>query len=320
MITIRPFEPTDADYEAFAALVWAVWPEYRDTVEELRHRDETRDRELFFERFLVESEDSIVASGLCCEPWWSVQPGKYYVAIEVHPDHRRQGIGMALYNHLMRQLAEHEPAKLLSSTREDCADGVRFLTQRGFKQVMRYPISHLDVAGFDPKPFAKKVAQVEASGVNILPLAEIATVWSDWKQRLYELGWEIAQDVPSPDPLTKQPFDVFQTRVLGAPDFDPQAWFIALEGDQWVGMSNLWLPKGDPDKIYTGLTGVVRSHRRRGIATAAKLRGIDYAKQRGAKIIETDNEENNPMYFLNLALGFEPQPAMIDFEKQIEKD
>jgi GNAT superfamily N-acetyltransferase len=249
-----------------------------------------------------------------------VQPGKYFVTIDVHPDHRRRGIGTALYDHLLGQLAEYEPSKLLSFTREDHVDGIRFLTKRGYKQVMRYPISRLDVAGFDPKPFAEKAAQVAASGVKILTLAEIATAVGDWKQKLYELEWEIAQDVPSPDPLTKQPFDVFQNRVLGAPGFDPEAWFIALDGDQWVGMSNLWLAQGDPDKLYTGLTGVVRSRRRRGIATAAKLRGFEYAKRRGVKVIETDNEENNPMYFLNLALGFKPQPAMLDFEKRIEKE
>jgi hypothetical protein len=34
-------------------------------------------------------------------------------------------------------------------------------------------------------------------------------------------------------------------------------------------------------------------------------------------IIETDNEENNPMYQLNLQLGFAPQPAELDFHKDM---
>ncbi len=62
---------------------------------------------------------------------------------------------------------------------------------------------------------------------------------------------------------------------------------------------------------------MLRPYRRRGIATALKLRTIDYAQQHGARSITTGNEENNPMYQINLALGFQPKPAWISYRKQI---
>jgi hypothetical protein len=40
-----------------------------------------------------------------------------------------------------------------------------------------------------------------------------------------------------------------------------------------------------------------------------------FAQEIGAKFIETNNEEHNPMYQLNLQLGFQPQPADLDMEK-----
>lgn len=73
--------------------------------------------------------------------------------------------------------------------------------------------------------------------------------------------------------------------------------------------------QADKGKFLTGLTGVVANHRRKGIAAALKLRAIKYAHQHGVKVIETGNEENNPIYQINLMLGFQPQPAWIDFEK-----
>ncbi len=37
-------------------------------------------------------------------------------------------------------------------------------------------------------------------------------------------------------------------------------------------------------------------------------------------MIKTNNEENNPMYALNLALGFKPAPASLAFKKMMEAD
>jgi GNAT superfamily N-acetyltransferase len=318
--TIRPFETTDEDYEGFAAVELAVWPEYRDTVEEWKHKDETRDPKYLFHRFVAEVEGIMVASGIYCDPWWSMRPGKYFVNMSVHPDYRRRGIGTALYNLFMGELSEYDPATVITSTREDQADALRFLAKRGFRQQMRFPVSHLDVIAFDPAPFDGKVASVEASSIEIRSLAEVAATDPDWKRKLWDLEWELLQDVPSPEPLTRQTFENFEERELGHPGFNPDALFIALDAGRWVGTSGLWMAEGDLEKLYTGLTGVVRSHRRRGLATAMKVRGIAFAQAYGARIIETDNEENNPMYDLNLQLGFKPQPAWLSFEKQLKED
>ena len=318
--TIRPFETTDEDYEGFAAVELAVWPEYRDTVAEWKHRDETRDPKYLFHRFVVEVEGIMVASGIYCEPWWSLRPGKYFVNMSVHPDYRRRGIGTALYNLFMDALSDYDPNTVISNTREDQADALRFLAKRGFRQQMRFPVSHLDVAAFDPAPFGSKVATVEASGIAIRPLAEVAATDPDWKRKLWDLEWELLQDVPSPEPLTRQTFENFEDRQLGDPGFNPDALFIALDAGRWVGTSGLWMAEGDPEKLYTGLTGVVRSHRRRGLATAMKVRAIAFAQAYGARIIETDNEENNPMYDLNMQLGFKRQPAWLAFEKRMKEE
>ncbi len=141
----------------------------------------------------------------------------------------------------MEQLAPLEPVTIVAHTREDRPDGVRFLTRRGSVQQMRAPVSHLDVEAFDPAPFAAKIARVEALGVRILTLGEIAETDHDWKEKFWELDWELLQDVPSPDPFTRLSLASFETRVLESPGFNPDGIVIALEGDRWLGMSGLWM-------------------------------------------------------------------------------
>jgi len=319
MSTIRPFEGSDSEYQAVVAVGNAVWPEYLETVQEWKHRDETRDPQYRFQRYVVELDGSIIGVGIYCEPAWSFKPGQFYVDGYVHPDHQERGVGTALYNHLMKALASYDPAVIIASTREDRIQGVRFLARRGFKQIMREPVSHLEVMSFDHTRFAGYPARMTELGIKIVSLAELSANDTEWKRRYWDLDWELLQDVPTTDPFTRQPFENFEERKLDAPGFDPHAHFFALDGDRWVGMSSLWTSQAEPDKLYSGLTGVVRSLRRKGIATAMKLRAIDFAQRHGVRLIETDNEENNPVYALNLALGFTPQPAWLEFEKRLKE-
>ena len=75
--------------------------------------------------------------------------------------------------------------------------------------------------------------------------------------------------------------------------------------------------RGQQQNLNVGVTGVLPSHRRNGIATALKLKTIQYAIDYGAVTLKTGNEENNPMYDLNMALGFKPKPAWLSLRKTL---
>jgi hypothetical protein len=82
-------------------------------------------------------------------------------------------------------------------------------------------------------------------------------------------------------------------------------------------MSILWPDDNNPRKLNTGWTGVERTHRQRGVATAMKVVGIDYARRQGVAEIHTDNHEDNVMYQINLKMGYRPLPAYIGYKKQV---
>jgi len=320
MFTIQPFEFSDNHYEAVVAIENAVWPDYPETVETFKHGDQTRDANYLFQRLVVQAGDRMVAFGEYQETPWSYQPGKYKIYLAVQSDFERQGIGAALYEQMMAALAKRElkPTVITSSTREHKPQGIRFLEQRGFKQVMRAPESRLDVTLFDPAKFSAVAERVQAQGIKIYTIPELQAIDPNWQQNLYELDWICTLDEPSPDPPTKQPLEQYVKQFLGHPDFMAEAWFIALDGSHYVGLTGLFRNPATREQINSGFTGVLPDYRRRGIATALKLRAIEFARRYGAKTIKTGNEENNPMYKLNLDLGFKRTSAWLAYKKVIE--
>lgn len=324
-LKIRPFEPIDAEYEAVVDVVNRAWPDDPSTVDIWKHGDANRNQKYLFQRFVGEVEDergapNIVAVGACWESAWAYKPGKYGIDYDFAPEYEGWNLDASFYGHMMHFLAGRNPAplELKTYTREDKQQRIQFLKSQGFTQTMREPDSRLDVRAFDPERFAGIEEKVAASGIEIVTLPQLQERDNSWMRKLYDLENAIDEDVPDTDTPTPQPLEEYAKRFK-RPNVRPDAWFIALDGTECVGMSTLWPSTVLKDKLYVGITGVLRSHRRRSIATALKLKTIDFAQRYGAAVIETGNEENNPMYELNLKLGFKPIPAWLTLEKNLQE-
>lgn len=318
-MNIRPFNTTDQDYAAVIAVDNAVWTGESNSVEGWRHWDKTRDKQYRFQRFVVEADGRVFGYGACGDRHWAYEPGKFYFDLAVHPDGRQKGFGTALFRRMIQEIERWQPEtiSISSFTREDFPNGIRFLKNRGFSRAMRFPRSKLDVQAFDPGPFAGRITRVQEAGVVLKSIARHMEDTPDWLRRWYDLNNELMKDVPYHDEFTPPTFEIFQQRLEGHPRLYPEAIIVAEDGGRWVGVSGLWLNHGNAQKLETGLTGVVRSHRRMGVATAMKVAAICFAQEQGVEEIETDNEENNPMYELNMQLGFKPLPAYLDFLKEM---
>lgn len=317
-VSFRPFRDTESDYEAIVAVENANHPDSPFSASERRFYDETRDQKYLFERIVAEENGRVVGFASYGQPWWSFKEGKYFFGIQVHPDWHDADVGGALYGKVSEELRAHRPTQLVSDCREDQQYMVELLCTLGYEAVMRMPQSELDVQQFDSSRFAAICDKVRNSGIRVENLAVVVDEDADWKRKLWDLEWEILQDVPSPEPLTRMTFELWEKRVLESPNFALDGQTIARDGDRFIGMSGLWTSEANPKKLYTGLTGVIRTHRRQGIATAMKVKGIVFAQVNGIVVIETDNEENNPMLDLNKQLGFEERPAFVIYERKLE--
>ena len=210
-----------------------------------------------------------------------------------------------------------DPEKILAYICEDQTNRVAHLTQLGFVQSYIDAYSQLKVNEFSFEAYSELPAHLTAMGVKIITLSELKVSGvGGWKERLESAEWEFVQDVPAEEPLTRKSVDEWWEEMQN-PRRPHDGYFIAVNSDgELVGVSNL--KTGAEGVYYTGFTGVKHNWRRKGIATALKVRAIDFAKRTGAHTIQTDNEENNPMYDLNMQLGFKPLPRWSDYIKEFK--
>ena len=321
MYAVSEFEPSTQGYEALASLHRVVSPDGRkETAAGLEKEDAGWPRDKLFKRFVAtEDGGEFVAEGVCFEAYWQFKAGSVHLHFSIDPGHATERVLPALYAALLAYLDQRgQRVDCLScgASEEDGAR-VRFLRHEGFREEMRWPSSELRLAEFDAAAHAPYFEQIARAGIRILTLRQVKAEVSDWKRKLRDLRYELLLDVPSPDPPTKPSMADFEEQILQDPALIEEGYFVALAQDgSFAGMSNLWRNDETGKNLDTGLTGVVRSYRRRKLGTTLKLHTVRYAQAAGAETIRARNEEGSLMFALNRKLGFTPKPAWISLQKR----
>lgn len=315
---IRDARPTDEDYAAMAAIQTAIYPDTPAVGADYREADEfmAADERCRVRRWLAEAGDQVVGLGSYWQHPGAYDPHFFGIVVYVTPEWQGQGIGSTLYRHVIADLEQYEPRRLRARSRTDQPRGLRFLAQRGFVEYHRSGESRLDVVGFDPDPYAALLEKVAAGGIVIRSLAELGAD-PQRNQKLHELTWQLIQDVPGAEDATKMSLEQWQAATIEAETALPGGYLVAVDDEDYVGLTELMRDRAS-DTLQTGLTGVLPAYRRRGIATALKVRAIAFARASGNPHIKTQNEvKNRPMLSINERLGFERLPDWIAFQKEI---
>ncbi len=317
-IMIRPFTGSDADYAAMVGVVNSVYPDYPETVAEAKFGDGNQPVHIKKARWLAERAGVVVGYANYHQFEGMYHPQRFGVSAAVPPEDQGQGIGAALYDTVMNALVAHDPLSVRARYRSDVTGSERFLADRGFSEDMRDWESRLDVTRFNPTPFLAHAERATTHGIQIVSLANLLAHDPEYRARLYDLDMALSADVPSPEPFTPISVEQFEKWIFANPNFMPAGYFVALDGTHYVGSTALWKSQATPTEIYTGLTGVRREYRRKGIALALKLRAIDFAHSYGATLIKTWNESNNRgMLGINETLGFVKQPVWVNLQKSL---
>ncbi len=281
MIHIRPFSNTDEDYASLVDINKVLEPEERLTVEMLRRSDEGyRSGHLFLERYMAEVDGRVAGSGLI----FPAEDNRNILvfSMHIHPDFQAGEVPARMQNYLLAQMQHYRPHKFAAEPREDQTYRVRLLAEAGFAQIMRFPRSRLDASRFDPAPYQAVFETLGQQGIKLVTLTDVMQSDANWQHNVWRLFDQINRDVPYPEPAGETPFAEYAQYYEGD-TFRPDSWAIALDmtrsgGERYVGMCVVNHMEARPDTVFAGITGTVRSHRRRKIATALKVRSILYTR------------------------------------------
>ena len=322
-LSIHFFQPSAEEYAAVAAVAAQfsdddlVDFEYADA-DDLRAFDESfAGTEHALHRLVAVSGGAIVGYAQFFHIPWLREPGRFWAAIRVAPAHQRRGVGGQLYHQMIEELRRLGAVGVRLEVFESDATLIAYIERLGLHELFRSWEFSLDTRTFDLSRFQPAAERPTKRGIAITTLAEERERGVDWLPRLYDLHAAITRDIPLPGhPHPAPGLGWFERYACGMPLSMPDAYFIATDGERYVGESCLHRLAGHPSELNQQTTGVLSEYRGYGIAVALKLRTIAYAQQHGYTRIWTGVESNNPsMLTINAKLGFVQGPGLIVFEK-----
>jgi GNAT superfamily N-acetyltransferase len=224
--------------------------------------------------------------------------------IRVLREHRRRGVGEALYGRLLAHArGQGWPSLLASAVEQEALD---WLARRGWDEVDRQERVVLEL-----RDGARDTVSQAPNGIEISDYASRP----DLAPRLVELTAAGLEDVPGELARLEAPDLATWLKWQEPPSRRPEFLVIALDGDDVAGFAALNVY---PRVGYHAFTVVARPHRGRGIARALKTELIRRARTRGLeRLITNSNVDNVAMRTLNAELGYRPVPARIYLRKPL---
>jgi GNAT superfamily N-acetyltransferase len=303
MTEIRVF-PAETDGDDLRSLEAynAVHP--RDPLGPLESR-EWRRQQRHSAVFLAELDGELAGAAHMGIPTFSDLPsGEAYVL----PQHRRQGVGQALYAAVSAWAAGHAAATGETNVDDDDPDSLAWAQRRGFREHSREALVELDLTGYEPRPVEPPAA------VEIVTWAERPEL----ARGLYEVAAEAWPDIPGDEDHRIEPFEQWLSVHMQGEGDRPEGTFVAVASGEVVGFAKFIFWEAKPDTLVHDLTGVKRAWRGRGIARALKGTQIAWAKGQGYAHLRTVNEQRNePIRRLNEELGYRPIPGRIKLQGPI---
>lgn len=238
----------------------------------------------------------------------------------VMPEYRRQGLGSRLYAKMLDGIRQSGGKTLQASVRDDCPDGLGFVSRRGFHEVSHHLAMSLDLAAIDDRPYDALIERLEAEGFIFTSMEELGNTEAA-QRKLYALNdTAAAETMGARGEHPWESFEDFQKRVCESEWYVPAGQMVVIDtasGD-WAAMSAITQFAG-ADYAYNLFTGVDSSYRGRKLGQAVKIKALRFARDvlRVGSVHTHHNSKNLPILAIDRKLGYTQIPGYYLMEKKV---
>lgn len=281
---IRPAVPDDA--EALSALRRAAFSYSVMSAASARHLITVHAPAERFLGLVATVDDEVVGWGSAGLNTWTSDVGQAGLAVHVHPDQRRQGIGGALAERLHAHLDEAGAVRVrVFATPE----GVSFAKKLGYDGTRQ-----MHFAGADPRVLPEPPARPD--GFEIVTMDQLDP------RQVYTADAVASLDEPSDSPMDAVDYDVWVEELWNGPGLAKELSVAVMSGDEVAAFSAI--ERAD-DRAWSAMTGSIPAYRGRGLAKLAKWEALRRCAAAGITGAFTSNDdENGPMLAINNWLGY----------------
>jgi RNA polymerase sigma factor (sigma-70 family) len=314
---LRPF--AEQDWEPIVNIAYALEPNNRSGNDLWLRKRQSFDESVYKRRhYIAEHADTgqILGYGSIEQ---SIFLPNYRIFLLAEPKMLRGGVGDLLLERLMKDLLELNAITVWMRDYDTQAEQLAFFKERGFEEIIKVRHLTLSLSDANPPSLLPAARETAQRGITITTIAQERENDQDCLYKLIELLNILKADDPHCQPFISVPFDVVGS-WFEKPSVLPDAAFIAKDSDRYIGFSNLILDDMSQGEVSFGFTGVRREYRRQGVATALKLRAIDYAREHGYGMVNTWNHASqSSITALNEKLGFQQRFVYITVEKFLKE-
>ena len=321
MLKIKKFTETDLEFRELARIDNLVNHDSIDHPDDDKRDWEIRDRRLIRDRLLL-YKDKILVGAMYYSQGREKNKRTTFFTLNIDPEYNTHESRELLFNQMLEEIKLFDSNKIITGVYDHPNYDLvkQFLIDKNFKLVQTNREYSCDITKINIDKYQSLIKKLESEGIKFYDSKEEMKDWPNHYKKLEELTWTYHQDFPIPNGVkhTRTPFE--QAMKIQK-DFEQNYYgteIVAVKDVRYIGSTDLEVYyKSEPHKAWTNGLGVLKDYRRRGIATALKIKAIEKLIEQGVTEIRTDNEENNPMYKINVALGFEPVPFSLEYMKEI---
>lgn len=243
----------------------------------------------------------------------------------IAPTYRCQGIGSQVCRALLEWAEQRNVQCLLTKAYTHQAAGLRFLAQHGFRTRGASFHCQLHVAAVQRQGWDEPDAMVAAQGLHFAPLNRFPH--RGLAERLLPIWNRTRPDQPQDWPYTPYSVQRFAEEILEPEELALEhSYAIVTAAQQIVALTlNIHYNKAQTEqgmgqRLFTVYSAVDPDFRRRGLATALKLKLIAHAQTHHIDFLAAENDERNvAMWQINQRLGYRRLADLVVYGKTVNR-